>query len=71
MHIHELRKLLNAKLEYNQSALKGRRVTATRKDRMLKETAQINAMFKDLNNGITFTIEGDSVHTTNAKVKIS
>lgn len=71
MHIQELRKLLNAKLEYNQSALKGRRVTAGRKERLLKEVTAINTMIHDLNQGVKFTHDGDYVYTTNTRVKIS
>lgn len=71
MHIRELRKLLNAKLEYNQMALKGRRITAGRKDRLLKEITSINTMIHDLNQGVTFTHDGDYVYTTHVKVKIT
>lgn len=69
MNRHQLRQTLEAKLEYNRNAVNKGKVKADRKDRMLKESMAINAMLKDLNNGLDFVIVDGFISTVSAKVK--
>lgn len=69
MNRHQLIQTLNKKLEYNRNAVNKGKVKADRKDRMLKESMAINAMLKDLNNGLDFIIVDGFISTVSAKVK--
>lgn len=69
MNRHQLIQTLNKKLEYNRNSVNRGKVKADRKDRMLKETMAINAMLKDLNNGLDFVIVDGFISTVSAKVK--
>ena len=69
MNRHQLIQTLNKKLEYNRVSMNKGKVKADRKDRMLKESMAINAMLKDLNNGLDFVIVDGFISTVSAKVK--
>lgn len=70
MNSYQLRQMLEAKLEYNRKNLNARRLTAGRKERLLRESTAINAMLKDIENDLPFSLDGEFVVTHSARVKL-